>query len=81
MSGRQPGGDRAAWLWGLSALHFTDIAHQHSTLPLDWVLSLFDARGTDKWDFELILVPSGSTDRICDVCLILEPHERVTLLR
>ena len=55
---------RVAWLRGLSALRFADIAHQRSTLPLDWVLSSFDARGTDKWDFGLILVPSGSTDRI-----------------
>ena len=55
---------RAAWSRGLSALRFTDIAHQRSTLPLDWVLSSFDALGTGRWDFGLILVPSGSTDRM-----------------
>ena len=55
---------QAACLWHSSALRFTDIAHQHSTLPLDWVLSSFDVLGTGMFVFGLNLVPSRSTDRI-----------------
>ena len=50
---------RAAGLWHSSVLRFTDIAHQRSTLPLDWVLSSFDILGTGMWVFGLNLVPSG----------------------
>jgi len=46
------------------ALRFADVADQHSTLPLGWVVSPFDDLGTDMWVFGLNLVPSGSTDRI-----------------
>ena len=72
---------QAACLWHSSALYFTDIAHQRSTLPLDWVLSSFDVLGTGMWVFGLNLVPSGSTDRIWDVRLVLKPYEHVTLLQ
>ena len=46
------------------ALCFTDIADQHSTLPLGWVVSPFDDLGIGMWASELNLVPFGSTDRI-----------------
>ena len=46
------------------ALRFADVADQHSTLPLGWVVSPFDDLGTDMWVFGLNLVPSGSTNRI-----------------
>ena len=72
---------RAAYLQSPSALRFTDVAQQHSTLLLEWVVSPFDDLGTDMWVFELNLVPSGSTDRISNVRLVLEPHEHVTLLQ
>ena len=62
----------------LSALLSADVADQHSTLPLGWVVSPVDDLGTDMWVFGLNLVPFGSTDRIRDVCLVLEPYERVT---
>ena len=59
-----PGGGRAARSRGLSALCFADVANQHSTLPLGWVVSSFDDLGTGMWVFGLVLGPSGSTDRI-----------------
>ena len=55
---------RAAYLQSPSALRFTDVAQQHSTLLLEWVVSPFDDLGTNMWAFELNLVPSGSADRI-----------------
>ena len=60
----QPGVGRAACLRSLSALRFADVAYQHSTLSLEWVVSPFDDLGTDMWVFGLNLVPSESTDRI-----------------
>ena len=55
---------RAACLRSPSALRFADVAQQHSTLLLEWVVSLFDDLGTGMWIFGLNLVPSESTDRI-----------------
>ena len=77
----QPGVGRAACLRSLSALRFTDVADQHSKLPLGWEVSPFDVLGTGMWVLGLNLVPSGSTGRILNVRLIVEPYERVTLLQ
>ena len=77
------GGPEVGWaacLWSPSALRFADVAQHHSTLLLEWVVSPFDDLGTGRWAFELNLVPSGSTNRICNVCLVLEPYEYVILL-
>ena len=60
----QPKVGRAAYLPSPSALRFADVAQQHSTLLLEWVVFPFDNLGTDMWVFELNFVPSGSTDRI-----------------
>ena len=71
---------RVACLHSPSALRFAEVAQHHSTLLLEWVVSPFDDLGTGRWAFELNLVPSGSTNRICNVCLVLEPYEYVILL-
>ena len=55
---------QAACLQSPSALRFADVAHQHSTLLLEWVVSPFDVFGTGMWVFGLNLVPSEYTDRI-----------------
>ena len=78
---RQPEVGRAACLWSPSALRFADVAQQHSTLLLEWGVSPFDDLGTGMWAFELNLVLSESTDRICNVCLVLDPYEHVILLQ
>ena len=60
----QPEVGWAACLRSPSTLHFADVAQHHSTLLLKWVVSPFDDLGTGRWAFELILVPSGSTDSV-----------------
>ena len=72
---------RAACLRSTSAFRFAAVAQHHSTLLLEWVVSPFDDLSTGRWAFDLNLVPSGSTDRICNVRLVLEPFEHVILLQ
>ena len=60
----QPEVGRAAYLQSPSALRLADVAQQHSTLLLEWVVSPFDDLGTGMWAFGLNLVPFESTDRI-----------------
>ena len=47
---------RAAYLQSPSALRFTDVAQQHSTLLLEWVVFPFDVLGTGMWVFGLNLM-------------------------
>ena len=58
----QPEVGRAAYLQSPSALRLADVAQQHSTLLLEWVVSPFYNLGTDMWAFKLNLVPSGSIE-------------------
>ena len=61
---RRPEVGQVACLLRPSAIRFANVAQQHSTLLLEWVVSPFDDLGIGMWASELNLVPFGSTDRI-----------------